>query len=259
MKSQQIQGEASMKQGESSQVSLIGLIAIAGMTGVLFTLTESGKPQFGTPHSISGALEAIPPTFTLALSGKDHFARPESVSAALDALPPTAAGRPSALAPAPAEAQRPGAYLGGAIATGRVAEVYIRAADKTFLALERAPAHLRDSAERWVDVQFPELLADGTGTARAVLDRSDLRIAVGDVVEIRFAHKDNPRYFPVKELTRVTELVASKDQMLAREFERRILARSGNGNPRAQWLSQLPATEPATGQSIQTPAASAAR
>jgi hypothetical protein len=242
---------------KNSQVSLVGLLAIAGMTGVLFTLAESDKPQFGTPHTISGALEAIPPTFTLALSGKAPFGSPVSIGAALEALPPTAAGRPSAIAPAPAEAQRPGAYLGGTIATGRVAEVYVRVAENTFLALDRAPAHLRNGAERWVDVQFPELLADDTGTARAVLDRSDVRVAVGDVVEIKFAHNDNPRYFPVRELTRVTGLVATKDQMLARDFERRILARSGN--PRAQWLSQLPAAEPATSQSVQTTTAGAAR
>jgi hypothetical protein len=179
----------------------------------------------------------------LAQSGKPQFGKPDTVSSTIEALPPTSAGQPSSLAPA--EAQRPMAYLGGSIATGRVAEVYIKVANNVFLAVDRAPPHLRNSAERWVDVEFPELLANDTGSARAVLNRSDVRVAVGDVVEIKFAHKDNPRYFPVKELTRVTGLVASKDQMLARDFQRRILARNAQGNARPQWLSQSAPAQPA--------------
>jgi hypothetical protein len=38
----------------------------------------------------------------------------------------------------------------------------------------------------------------------------------------------------VKEITRVTALVANKDQMLAKDFERRILARSGSSAARPQ-------------------------
>jgi hypothetical protein len=215
-------------------ISLLGIFVLAGMTGLLFALAQTGKPQFG---------------------------KPQSISSAIDALPPSAAGQPSALAPAPVpgEVQRPESYLGGTIATGRVSDVYIRVADNVFLAVEQAPEHLKKSAERWVDVQFPELLANDTGSARAILNRSDTRVAVGDVVEIKFAHKDNPRYFPVKELTRVTELVASKDQLLARDYERRILARTGRGNSAPQWLSQATGAQPAAAPALQTTASEARR
>jgi len=215
-------------------ISFLGILVLAGMTGLLFMLAQSGKPQFG---------------------------KPQSASSAIDALPPTAAGQPSSLAPAPVagSGERQESYLGGTIATGRVAEVYIRVADNVFLALNQAPEHLKKSAERWVDVQFPELLANDTGSARAILNRSDTKVAVGDVVEIKFAHKDNPRYFPVKELTRVTELVASKDQLLARDYERRILARMGRGNQPPQWLSQTPSSRPAASPSLQQTASDAGR
>jgi len=238
---------------QDRQISLVGLAVMAGMIGLLFMLAQTGRPQFGRPQSVISAIGAMPPALAAAHSGK-----PDSTGSTLDALPPTAAGQPSSLAPAPAATQPPEAYLGGKLATGRVAEVYIRVAENVFLALDRAPPHLRDSAERWVDVEFPELLANDTGSARAILNRSDARVAVGDVVEIKFAHKDNPRYFPVKELTRVTELVASKGQMLARDYERRILARNGQGNPRPQWLSQAPAAQPAE-QALQTTAADTRR
>jgi len=217
-----------VKTMRDAQVSLLGLFVMAVMIGLLALLAQSGKPQFG---------------------------KPEAVSSVIDALPPSAAGQPSSMAPAPVEAQRPEAYLGGTIATGRVAEVYLRVADNVFLAMDRAPAHLRNSAERWVDVEFPELLANETGSARAILNRSDAKVAVGDVVEIKFAHKDNPRYFPVKEVTRVTELVASKDQLLARDYQRRILARTGQGSSRPQWASQAPAAS----QSVATTTVSVSR
>ena len=124
------------------------------------------------------------------------------------------------------KAPAPEAYLGGTKTTGRVAEVYIKVAENVFLAVNQAPEHLRKSAERWVDIEFPDLLADDIGSARALLNQSQAGVQVGDVVEIKFAHKNNPRYFPVKEVTRVTQFVASRDEMLAKDFERRILARN---------------------------------
>jgi len=134
------------------------------------------------------------------------------------------------------KAPAPEAYLGGTKTTGRVAEVYIKVAENVFLAVNQAPKHLRKSAERWVDIEFPDLLANDIGSARAVLNQSEAGAQVGDVVEIKFAHKDNPRYFPVKEVTRVTEFVARKDEMLARDYARRILARNGTGAPPPDWL-----------------------
>jgi hypothetical protein len=167
-----------------------------------------------------------------------------ALGSAVDALPPSAAGRP-ALPPQtlPAPPPAPEAYLGGTRATGRVAEVYVRVAENVFLAAGRTPEHLRRGAERWVDIEFPELLADDTGAARAFLHRGAAEVQVGDVVEIKFAHKDNPRFFPVKERTRVTALVAKRNETLARDYARRILARSGPGAaPVPEWLARaLPA------------------
>jgi len=202
------------------QLSMLGLLVAAGMIGLLFMLTESVAS-------------------TSANAG--------SASAFIDALPPSGAGLPSSLAPAPSQtpAPAPEAYLGGTVATGRVAQIYVKVAENVFLDAERAPEHLRNRAERWVDVQFPELLADDTEFARAILNRGEAEVQVGDVVEIKFAHKDNPRFFPVKELTRVTELVASKDQMLAKDYARRILARNGHRASPPDWLAQAPAAAPA--------------
>jgi hypothetical protein len=209
------------------QISMLGLFVAAGISiiGLLFTLTRLGESGSGIPGSVSSTIAA---------------------------LPPSGAGLPASLAPAPAQAPGTEAYLGGTVATGRVAEVYIRVAENVFLSVDQAPEHLRNSAERWVDVQFPELLANDTESARAVLNRSEAGVRVGDVVEIKFAHKDNPRYFPVKEVTRVTALVAGRDQMLAKDFERRILARNGYGASRPDWLSQAAAMPSGQGGAPQT-------
>lgn len=123
----------------------------------------------------------------------------------------------------------PEAYLGGARATGRVAQVYVKVAEDVFLAADRAPEHLRKSAEHWADIQFPDLLADRIGSARAVFNPYEAELQAGDVVEVKFAYERNPRFFPVKETTRVTKLVARSDETLAKEYERGILARNGGG------------------------------
>lgn len=194
-------------------VSKVGIFVTAGIALLMFMLPQSDAHKSGLFGSVGNAI---------------------------DALPPSGASMPASLAPAPAQASRPEAYLGGTVAIGRVSEVYVRVAENVFLAVDQAPEHLRNSAERWVDVQFPELLANNAGSARAVLNRSDAGIEVGDVVKIKFAHKDNPRYFPVKEVTRVTEFVARKNEMLAKDFERRILARNGHGASPPGWLAHAP-------------------
>ena len=115
-------------------------------------------------------------------------------------------------------------YLGGSRASGRVAEVYVKSGDKLFLALRQAPQHLRKNAELWIDVEFSDSRANDIASARAVLNPRQAGVEVGDVVEIQFAHKDNRRFFPLQELTRVTALVARKDDLRALDYERRILA-----------------------------------
>lgn len=189
-------------------------------------------------------------------------ASPELAAIEINALPPTSAGIPTApewsgqAAPAP----RRDAYMGGTKAAGRVSEIYLKVGQNVFLALDQAPAHLRNSAERWVEVEFPDLLANGSGTTRALIDSSQPSIAVGDVVEIKFAHKESresAKFFPVKETTRVTELVAKRDERLAADYERRIHARTGQTIAKADgaapgWLR--PSATPQNGlmQSLQT-------
>jgi len=211
-------------------VSSLGVAVGAGMLALLLSLAERDL------HAPDGS---------------------DAVASFIGALPATAAGLPSSLPPAPARASRteqmPRAYLGGTSATGRVAQVYIKVAEGVFLDIDRAPQHLRDSGERWVDVQFPVALADGSGAARAFLEGAEARVQAGDVVEIRFAHKDNSRFFPVKELTRVTALVANKDQTLARDMARRILAHNGSGTASPAWLASA-ADAAGTGASAGTAA-----
>jgi len=186
----------------------------------------------------------------------------------INALPATGAGIPSgpqfSAPPAPAQvvpAPRSDAYMGGTKAKGVVSEIYLKVGQGVFLALDQAPAHLRNSAERWVEVEFPDVLANGSGTTRAMIDSNQPSIALGDVVEIRFAHKesrDSARFFPVKETTRVTELVAKHDEKLAAEFQRRVYARTGHGLAQANaptdqpgWLRPSPNAQTGLMESLQ--------
>ncbi len=163
---------------------------------------------------------------------------------AIAALPPNGAGLPMSPTQAAPRTPPPQVYLGGSKAAGRVAEVYVRVAENVFLAVNEAPQHLQKSGERWVDIEFPDLLANDLGSARAILNQSEAGVQVGDVVEIKFAHKSNPRYFPVKEITRVTQLVARRDEMLAKDFERRILTRNRQDASPPDWLTRARTTLP---------------
>jgi len=179
-------------------------------------------------------------------------------ASAINALPASGAGLATASAPEAPQAP-PQAYLGGTSATGRVAAIYIKVGENVFLAADQASAHIRKDAERWVEIEFPELLANDTGSARARLQQSEAAVEVGDVVGIRFAHKDNPRYFPMKDVTRVTEFVARKDEMLARDYQRRILARNGHGSAAPDWLTHAAAHAPAAPSAERTTTANAGR
>lgn len=197
--------------------------------------------------------------FMLPQSDAREPARFGSIGSAIDALPPSGAGLAIASEHASPKAPPAEMYLGGAKATGRVAEIYVKVAQNVLLAVNQAPEHLRKSAERWVDIEFPDLLANDTGSARAVLNPSEAGVEVGDVVEIKFAHKDNPRYFPVNELTRVTAFVARKDEMLAKDFERRILARNGHGAPAPAWLAHAQSLPSGPSPAARTTTADAGR
>ncbi len=207
-----------------------GILATAGIALLMFMLPQSNALESGRFGSVGSAIDALPPSGA-GLSGSPMQAAPKT--------------------PAPE------AYLGGSKATGRVAEVYVQVADNVFLAVNQAPEHLRNRAERWVDIEFPDLLADNIGSARARLNRSEIAVQVGDVVEIKFAHRDNPRYFPVKELTRVTELVARRGEMLAKDFERRILARNRQDAAPPGWLAHAQTLPSVPGAAPRTTATAA--
>jgi len=153
--------------------------------------------------------------------------------------------------PEAGEPSRKDGYIGGSHATGRVSDVYLKVGSSVFLTLDRAPESLRKSAERRVDVQFPDLLANGASAASAFISDAQTSIGIGDIVEIKFAHKSNEGtapYFPVKEITRVTKLVAKRDEMLAKDYAQRILSRTGQGAAGATQLSASPRAMPAANQ-----------
>ena len=115
-------------------------------------------------------------------------------------------------------------HLGGAKASGRVATIYLKGGDKLFLDLKQAPRHVQKSAERWVDIEVTDAHANETGVVRTLANASAAGVQVGDLVEIEFAHRENPRHFPLKEITRVTAVVAAHDATPGRDAERRKLA-----------------------------------
>lgn len=145
-------------------------------------------------------------------------------------LPATAAGL--------SEGQGLESDLGGKRFVGVVRNVYVQVANKVLLDATHAPgtAITRDMVH-FADVEFAQRLPNGAEAMLAQL--ADLpEVQVGDIVELRIAHKDNPRFFPVKEVTRVTGLVAKSDTALARNFTRGItLARCGDSSPQA--MSQI--------------------
>lgn len=132
----------------------------------------------------------------------------------LNALPATGAGG--------RDGQRLETALGGKRLVGRVSRRYDYVADALYADPERLPwSKQMTNTVRFVEVEFPDRLPNGNGSTSArLIDSSDAQI--GDIVEIRIAHKHNPRFFPVREVTRVTDLVAKRDSAFARDFERRI-------------------------------------
>lgn len=118
-----------------------------------------------------------------------------------------------------------GDYLGGTEVAGRVAGIYIRLAQGVFISIDQAPGNVRNSAERWVEVQFPEALGNRLAEAPALLDANRANVEIGDAVEIRFAHPSRSLVFPIPEATRVTAVIAKNHEPIARDLEKRILGR----------------------------------
>lgn len=138
------------------------------------------------------------------------------------------------------EGQSVESMVGGTRLVGLVRNVYVQVANNVLLDATRAPATMvtRDTVY-FVDVEFPELLPKGSQAIRAQLvDMSDVQ--VGDIVEIRIAHKDNPTFFPVNEVTRVTQLIAKSNTALARDFARGITFSRRGVSPMPRMLQTNP-------------------
>jgi CRP/FNR family cyclic AMP-dependent transcriptional regulator len=175
---------------------MAGLLASAAVIGLAFVLVPSDKPGGGGPD-------------TVALS--------------LNKLPATGAGLPSALTPA-AGPVPDAASVSGSLAAGRVAQVYIKSAEGVFIDVGGASDRLKQGAQRWVEVQFPEAVGGTASSALALLGDARDEIAAGDIVSVRFAQTRDPRATADKDAARVTGLVERKDSVVARDFERRIVA-----------------------------------
>ncbi len=144
------------------RLSIVGILSFATLVGTLCVLT---------PQRVDAPRAA------------------EAVIGAIDSLPATAAGNVDSTGSAQV-------YMGGTAAQGRVSQLYVKAAENLFIAVDQAPRKLLESPDRWVEVEFPELLANGSESARAMITSVEAGIQVGDVAEIKFAHKDNLRFFP---------------------------------------------------------------
>jgi CRP/FNR family cyclic AMP-dependent transcriptional regulator len=169
----------------------------------------------------------------LVQSGNSGTAVPDTVVASINSLPATGAGRPSLVAAAPDAAR-----VSGALATGLVERVYVKSAEGVFVEVGRAPERLKEGRQRWAEVRFPEPVGGTTGSAFALLGDTRDEVGAGDVVDVSFAPTRDPRAATDKEEARVTGLVERKDSALAREFERRIFARSERSASYQKWPAE---------------------
>jgi hypothetical protein len=179
----------------------------------------------GRPDDVSTG-----PTASLIPSALDRSLR------VIESLPPTAAGPADASAARQSSSANPRSAqesLGGTTATGRVDAVAVRVAEGVLIDLGSALPSQR-GGQRYVTLDFPAPLANGATQFRALVPEGDGGIDIGDVVEMRFAHRKiripfAEDLFPVIEKDRVTTVVAKAGTPLAMDYQRRILARNGSG------------------------------
>lgn len=163
---------------------------------------------------------------------------PGAIGDLLQALPPSAAGGgtegDAAQAPATSssgKAESDGSVsLDGTAAKGRVERIFVRLAQGLLIDMAIALPEQRNGL-RYATIEFPAPLANGTTLARALIPASDLQLNIGDVIEMRFAHKDvkGPyvqNIFPVIERDKVTALVAKAGTAVAQDYQRRIASRN---------------------------------
>ena len=134
---------------------------------------------------------------------------PDSVASTVNELPPAAAGIKS--------------RLDGTKAVGQVSGVYVELGTNLYVSIERAPASLRKTANRFVNVEFPESLVKDFDSDSAIVKALDPAVEVGDVVEVKFI--ENGYAVGFNNVTRVTQIVATRGTEMAKSFELKIAAR----------------------------------
>ena len=110
--------------------------------------------------------------------------------------------------------------IGRTSATGLVRQVYVRVGQGVLISRESTLESPRRKGELYADVCFPERLANGAESMLAYIG-SDLDVRPGDIAVVRFAHRAEAAIgaaspFPVREVTRVTEIVARNDTSIVR-------------------------------------------
>lgn len=162
---------------------------------------------------------------------------PERSLRVIESLPATAAGPADSASPKPhSSASQSSAVdsLGGTTATGRVDGIAVRVAEGVLVDIGSVLPSQR-GGQRYATLDFPVPLANGATQFRALAPDGDGGIEIGDVVEMRFAHRRikvpfAEDLFPVIEKDRVTAVIAKAGTPLAMDYQRRIMARNGSGS-----------------------------
>jgi hypothetical protein len=139
----------------------------------------------------------------------------DSVANVVNELPPAAAGLRS--------------KLDGTKAVGQVTGIYVELGTNLYVSIERAPASLRKSATRYVNVEFPESLVKEFDTDSAIVKALDPAVEVGDVVEVKFV--ENSYAVGLNNVTRVTQIVAPHDTDMAKSFGQKLAAHKAAVKP----------------------------
>jgi hypothetical protein len=111
------------------------------------------------------------------------------------------------------------AELNGSIHQGVVERIFVEQDLGVYVDRETAPRNLAGTA--WVDITFPEPLADGSTTAIAVLPPY-LQVERGDRVEMRFAGSDGKQSEAGLDENRVTALLQKDGALVGPSAGKRL-------------------------------------
>lgn len=118
--------------------------------------------------------------------------------------------------------------LNGSIHQGVVERVFVEQDLGVYVDRDSAPNNRAGTA--WVDVKFPEALADGTTTAIALLPPY-LRVERGDSVEMRFAGGGGGRSDAALDPNRVTALLQKDGTPLGPAARKRLVPSEDQSRP----------------------------